>query len=73
MNKLKQKLILLCGSAALLLAGFDFAVGQGRTVRVYRSSTYNRTRRLMSDRAVVKKTIRKVVKKRPVKKKRRPS
>lgn len=73
MDKLKQKAIILFGSAALLLAGFGNAFGQ--TVRVYNPNIYNNTRRVISNRVALKKRTRKATKKHSIsiKKKRRLS
>lgn len=74
MKKLWREIIILFGTAALLLGGFCLAQGQIRTVRVYNPSIYNRTRTKMSNRAATKAALKKAQQKaalQKVKKKRR--
>ena len=63
MKKLRQKIIVLFGSAALLLSGVCLAQGQIGTVRVYNPNIYNNTRRTMSNRAAMKKATKKALRK----------
>lgn len=56
MNKLRQKIIVLCGGGALILGGFCLAEGQ---IRVYNPNIYNRTRTSMSNRAAARAALRK--------------
>jgi hypothetical protein len=58
MKSLRQKVIILFGTAALLLGSFCFAEAQFRSrVRVYHPRRYNNTRTLMSRRAAMRKVV----------------
>jgi alpha-N-acetylglucosamine transferase len=60
MKSLRQKVIILFGSVALLLGSFCLAEAQYRSrVRVYHPRRYNNTRTLMSRRAAMRKVIKK--------------
>ena len=60
MKSLRQKVIILFGSAALLLGSFCLVEGQYRSrVRVYHPRIYHNTRTLMSRRAAMRKVIKK--------------
>lgn len=62
MRNLRKKIIVLFGSAALLLGCLCSVQGQyarSRTVRVYRPGTYSRTRAEMSRRAALRKVFKK--------------
>jgi hypothetical protein len=59
---LRNKLLILMGSAALLLGSVGPVPGQftgSRRVRVYNPGTYHRTRATMSRRAALRKHLRK--------------
>jgi hypothetical protein len=56
MNKLRRKIIVLCGVGAFILGGFCLAQGQ---IRVYNPQIYNRTRTTMSNRAAMRAALRK--------------
>lgn len=62
MRRLRQKIFMLFGIAALLLGSLCIAQGQytrSRRVRVYTPRTYNRTRSVMNRRAAMRKVVRK--------------
>ena len=71
MDRLRQKIIVLCGSLALLSGGFCLAQAQ---IRVYNPGIYNRTRQVMSNRAAARAAARKARHKAALKKfaKKRP-
>ena len=62
MRRLRQKILMLFGLAALLLGSLCIAQGQytrSRRIRVYNPGTYNRTRSVMSRRAAMRKVFKK--------------
>jgi hypothetical protein len=62
MRSLRKEMIVLFGSAALLLGCLCSVPGQyarSRTVRVYRPGTYSRTRDEMSRRAALRAALKK--------------